>query len=140
MNDRHLLIIILICLLYFIFCHHIDYYLTQQDPLLKEIQEQLAPLHPKFKNLYLYEASKTYTINKSRVYICLKDEHGRYYNRNMLVYVVCHEYAHVLNDEWDTNEHGAKFWAIFDDLLRKAAAKGIYNPNIPILENYCGHD
>lgn len=140
MDDKHLLMIVLVCLLYLIFCRNIDYYLTHQDPLLMELQKQLTGLHPKLKNITIQEGRKTYTINKQRVFVCLKDEYGRYYNRNMLVYVICHELSHVINDEWDVDSHGEKFWRIFDDLLKQAEAEGLYDPSIPLLENYCGHD
>lgn len=106
------------------------------DPLLEELQDQLSILHPKLRNIKLYVGNKSYTINKKHVYICIKDEHGRYYNRNMLVYVICHEFAHVLCDEIN---HTEKFFLIFEDLLNKATEQGLYNPSIPPLKNYCGH-
>jgi len=114
----------------------IDYYVAR-DPLLEELRQQLSVLHPRFKDVELYEGNKSYTINKKRVYVCLKDEHGRYYNRNMLVYVICHEYAHMLCDEIG---HTEKFFEIFQHLLDEAANRGLYNPSIPPLAKYCGHN
>lgn len=128
-----LLPLLLLLLVVYMFCN-IDYYVAR-DPLLEELRQQLSVLHPRFKDIQIFEGTRSYTINKSKSYICLKDEHGRYYNRNMLVYVICHEYAHVLCDEIG---HTNKFFEIFQDLLNKAAAKGLYNPSIPPLRNYCG--
>lgn len=130
------LCILLICLSYYLFCRQLEYYFQPTDPLLNELKRQLAILDPKFENIELYQGDKTYTINKKKVYVCLKDEHGRYYNRNMLVYAICHEYAHVLCDEIG---HTEKFFRIFEQLLEKATKLKLYDPDIPPLKEYCGH-
>ncbi len=109
---------------------------TSRDPVLDKLKTQLSVLHPKFQNVELYEGNKSYTINKKKVFVCLKDENGRYYNRNMLAYVILHEYSHML---CKSIGHTAEFDSIFDDLLAKASRMGLYDPSIPPLENYCGH-
>lgn len=114
----------------------VEDYFVPDDPILRELRKQLAVLHPAFENVRIYEGTKSYTINKRRVYICLKDENGRYYPRNALVYVILHEYAHILCDEID---HTEKFFAIFRSLLEKAAGFGLYDKTIPFIKNYCGH-
>lgn len=108
----------------------------QQDPVLSRLKEQLAELHPRFRTVEIHVGDNSFTLNKRKVFICLKDEKGRYYSRNMLCYVILHEYAHMLCDELG---HTAKHSRIFEDLLKKAADKGLYNPHIPPISNYCGH-
>lgn len=135
---RYLIFVFISCILYLL-CRQnnvFERFTSSSDPILQEIQQQLARLHPKFEKVNIYKGDKSYTINKKHVYICVKDDHGRYYNRNMLVYVTLHEYAHMLCDEVG---HTPKFYRIFEDLLKKASKKGLYNPDIPPLENYCGH-
>ena len=134
MNNRPILIILLIAFILAIMYSSETF--TAQDPVLNELKEQLAELHPKFKNVNIYAGNKSETINKNRVYICLKDDKGRYYSRNMLCYVILHEYAHLLCDELN---HTDKFGQIFESLLSKAAEKGLYNPHIPPIQNYCGY-
>ena len=73
-----LLTFILAYVAYQVFCK-VERYYKVDDPVLSEIKDQLSVLHPKFKNLELYEGDKSYTINKKKVYICLKDKNGRYY-------------------------------------------------------------
>lgn len=126
--------LVLMCL-YIIF-PTLETYVQPKDPLLSELRQQLSALHPRFSNLELYEGKKSYTLNKKRVYICLKDSNGRYYNRNMLVYVILHEMAHIDCDEIG---HTEKFFKLFNTLLQQASAVGLYNPSIPPLKNYCGH-
>jgi hypothetical protein len=112
--------------------HHL-----QDDPMLYKLKHIMEPLHHEVKTLKLYKGDKSYTINKQKIYLCLRDEHGDYYPTNMLIYVLIHEFAHYLNKE-DIG-HTEKFHQIFDQLLDKAHELGIYNPSIPPLENYCMH-
>lgn len=113
----------------------IEYYVLR-DPVLEDLRDKLSVLHPRFRSIVLYEGNRSYTINKKKVYICLKDRNGEYYDRNMLVYVICHEYAHILNKEIG---HGTEFQEIFAQLLQKASALGLYDPSIPPVKDYCGH-
>lgn len=111
----------------------IEYY-HRDDPMLHELKEILREVHPKVDQIRFFKGDKSYTINKKKIYLCLKDENDNYYSKNMLIYVALHELAHVLNNEIG---HTPKFYDIFDDLLEKAASRGIYNPSIPPLKNYC---
>lgn len=107
------------------------------DPMLFKIKQILDPLHPSIKNCKLYKGKKSYTINKQKIYLCLRDENNDYYPINMLVYVTIHEFAHYINK--DDIGHTPKFYEIFEELLDKATELGIYNPSIPLLQNYCMH-
>lgn len=109
----------------------------QRDPILYEIRENLTKLSPKAKYLKFYQDNKSYTINKHRVYLCLRDDNQEYYPMNMLMYVAIHELAHVLCDEIG---HTPKFHSIFNELLLRATEIGIYDPDIPIIQNYCGYN
>lgn len=106
----------------------------QDDPMLDRLKFVLIPVHPVIKTLDLYKADKSYTINKQKIYLCVKDKNGEYYPLNMLVYVALHEIAHLLNT-YDVG-HTEKFHEIFNQLLERAQKLGIYNPSIPIIQNY----
>lgn len=107
-----------------------------RDPILYDIRDNLAKLSPEARRLEFFQDDKSYTINKQRIHLCLKDERQQYYPMNMLMYVAIHELAHVLCDEIG---HTPKFHDIFSTLLRRATELDIYDPNIPILQNYCGY-
>lgn len=123
---------------------------TQNDPKLKEIRKTLdafflnnkpwkGPLYILnqkniMEDISLNRGEKSYTINKEKVYICLKDDDNQYYDDNTLYYVIGHELSHVICDEIG---HTEKFHRIFDALLIKMEDEGIYNPNIPITKDYC---
>jgi len=131
------LLVFLILILINVVRTRVTEYYEQMDPMLVRIRETLLPLHPCVTNLKFYEGKKSYTINKKKVYLCLKDDDGEYYNFNMLIYVSIHELSHVICDEIG---HTAKFHRIFRDLLELAEQKNIYNSSIPIVKNYCGHN
>jgi len=69
--------------------------------------------------------------------MCLKDENGNYYDDNSLMFVLLHELAHVI---CKSIGHTNEFQEIFNDLLSEGAKARIYNPNIPMVKKYCGHD
>jgi hypothetical protein len=108
----------------------------QSDPKLFEIKDKLKMLDPRANKLRIFEDDKSYTINKKRVYMCLRDENDNYYPMNMLMYVAIHELAHVLCNEVG---HTPKFQTIFKQLLTKAETLGIYDPKIPVIRDYCGY-
>ena len=80
------------------------------------------------------KGEKSYTINKEKIYICLKNEDRKYYDENMLIYVILHEIGHVLcNSEGHTEE----WHNIFKALQRYANKRGFWDANEPITSNYC---
>jgi len=128
------LFIVFVIISYFILTNFIEQF-KQDDPMLHTIRNRIRPLHPNMvDNIILLEDTKSYTINKKKVYLCLRDENGDYYNENMLMFVAIHELAHVLCDEIG---HTDKFQQIFQDLLNKATQLQIYDPSIEPIQNYC---
>ena len=118
--------------------------LLPYDPKIDELKNKLALVHPESKKLQFFNDKKSYTINKQKVHLCIKDENGEYYNDNMLVYVSLHELAHVLCDEVG---HTPKFWAMFNAILEEASKiidpttnKPVYDPNGKIDLEYCDSD
>tara|TARA_Y100001937_G_C6977516_1_gene266176 strand:- start:145 stop:603 length:459 start_codon:yes stop_codon:yes gene_type:complete len=118
--------------------------LLPYDPKIDELKKKLTLVHPESKKLQFLHDKKSYTINKKKIHLCIKDENGQYYNDNMLVYVSLHELAHVLCDEVG---HTPKFWAMFDALLEEAERiidpvtnKPVYDPKGKIDTEYCDSD
>jgi hypothetical protein len=126
--------IIIIILIFFMLTRFIEEF-KKEDPMLYKIRNKMRPLQPEMvDHIILLEDTKSYTINKKKVYLCIKDENGEYYDDNMLMFVAIHELAHVLCDEIG---HTDKFQNIFQDLLNKAADLEIYDPSVAPIQNYC---
>lgn len=112
------------------------------NPLLTEIKRRFSIISPQYANIPLREGKKAFTEDKSVITLCLKDPYngGKYYDINVLMYVACHELAHVVTKASGRRSHGSEFKANFSELLKDAASKGVYNPAVPIPTNYCGMD
>lgn len=110
----------------------------KENPVIDGLKENLSVVDSSFNQLDIREADSSYTEDKSVIYLCLRDKNGQQYPMNTIIYVALHEIAHLLNR--DDYGHTPKFQEIFNELLCKAAAKGIYNPNIPHGDQYCGVD
>ena len=106
----------------------------EDDPMLIEIREKLRPVFPEVDSIVLLKGRKSYTINKKYVHLCLKDENGKYYEKNMLIYVALHELAHVKCKEIG---HTPEFHRVFEEILQKDIKAGVYNDKIPTIKNYC---
>lgn len=128
------LFFVVIILLYFSLCPVVETF-QKEDPKLEQLKNLVRPLRPDVvDNIVFLEDKRSYTINKKKVYLCLRDENGEYYNDNMLMFVLLHEMAHVMCDEIG---HTAKFQQIFQQLLDEASSMKIYDPSIQPIQNYC---
>lgn len=106
--------------------------------VISSLKERLTVIDPRFAELDIRESSSSYTEDKSIIYLCLRDEKGQYYPINTVMYVALHEIAHLLNKE--DFGHTPAFHRTFDKLLCDAAAKKVYDPNLPHTPSYCGVD
>ena len=112
------------------------------DPYLYDIVESVKPIFNQhktfcgpldmmndrnvFNEITIKTSSKSYTVNKHTVYICVVDPStNKYYDKNTVVYVLIHELAHVLCDEVG---HTDKYRDIFNGLISEATSLGIYDP------------
>ena len=147
---------IILILVGYIVYDQINEHFNDRDPKLKELRNKLQILLNSKDNsgqkwtgnleslndrdilneIKLYVGSKSYTINKSRIYMCLKDSNDKYYDDNSLMFVFLHEVAHVI---CKSIGHTEEFHKIFEDLLFEAERVGIYDSNVPMIKNYCGH-
>lgn len=142
-------VVLIALVIWLIYRQYVEHY-SQNDPKLQELKDifenffnkerywdgQLTMLNNRdiMKEINLYRGDKSYTINKEKVYMCLKNNDGEYYDINTLIYVLAHELSHVICDEIG---HTEKFHRIFEDLLKEMTDEGIYNPSKKIRTDYC---
>jgi len=111
---------------------------TYQDPLIRKIKYDVSLLDPKISHIDFFSSDESYTEDKTKIFLCLKDEKGNYYDYNMLMYVAIHECSHALTDVIDVEHVTPEFRGMFEHLLTKAYKLGIYDPNKSLVTNYCG--
>ena len=153
-NIKKFLVIIIVCIIIAIIIYavytQIEDYSHANDPKLLELKEIFTKFFntkrhwtgalKKLNNIdvmsdiSLFRGDKSYTINKERVYICMKDENNEYYALFMLIYVLAHELSHVI---CESIGHTDEFNTIFEELLVELADAGIYDPSTPLLADYC---
>lgn len=107
------------------------------NSVIQELKIRLMRIDPSFSQLRIYENRDTYTYNKKEIYICLKDENGRYYDINTLTYVMLHEVAHMITNG-EKEDHDEKFRKNFDGLLYRAEKVGVWDKRKKLPIMYCG--
>ena len=107
----------------------------KQNPYLNEILDEVYECFPDSKRLRFYEGEKSYTLNKEKVFICMKNKKdGNYYEKQVLLYVILHEYTHSICPEIG---HTKLFFEMFDEVIHEAIEKGLYDPDIIVPDDYC---
>lgn len=145
-----ILFIIIVGFFIWLIVTQIEEFKLQDDPKLRELKDKIKPLFSKnkihngvlsslnnrdiMKEVTLYKGEKSYTINKHKVFLCLKDEKNYYYDDMMLLHVLLHEIGHVL---CNSIGHTEEFNNIFQALLDEASIMGIYDKDFEIIQNYC---
>lgn len=105
-----------------------------------KIKYDVSKLDPRIDKLDFFPSDESYTEDKTKIFLCLKDENGNYYDYNMLMYVAIHECSHALTDVIDVHHVTPEFRGMFESLLIKATKMGLYNPSSPLVSSYCGVD
>ena len=138
-NNSNLFYIIIIIL---ILLSSVRYFKKQEryhneEPIIARLKYDCSKLDDRIKIVEFYPADESYTEDKKRIYLCLRDENDKYYDYNMLMYVAIHECAHALTDVIDPEHKTDEFKNMFQNLLQKAESLGLYDPTKEIIENYC---
>ena len=130
-------LIVIIMLLYFI--NNKEFYSDGDDEkVIAVLKNQLHIIDPEFCNLKIYPSDQSVTVNKKKIYLCLRDPKTRnFYPLEVLIYVTLHEIAHIKSKSYSSKSHNEEFYKNFEELLNKTISKGVLLKNIHIPENYC---
>lgn len=107
------------------------------EPMIERLRNDMVKLEPMAENLQFYSSDESYTEDKQRIFLCLKDSDGNYYPYNQLLEVAIHELAHAMCTVVDVNHNSQEWNDLFKELLQKAVTIGMYNPAEPKVPNYC---
>lgn len=112
---------------------------TYRDSKILEIQTKLMRVDPEVTSkLNIQAGNQSFTEDKKDMFLCLRDEQGKYYPDNMLMYVALHELAHAKSHSVDVNHSGDEFKTNFNSYLKKAEELGFYSPSKGLVREYCG--
>jgi len=135
MNENIFLILLLIILLFCIFS--LNKVFIYEDPLIYKLKKDLIKIDERVKYINFYASDSSFTEDKIRIYLCLKDVNGNYYNYNDLIYVSLHELAHAFSSTIDNNHTSDEFLNNFQYLINKGTELKIYDPTQPFIDGYC---
>ena len=112
-----------------------SFVVDQVDPKIVQLKSKLRVVIPDIDKIPMYKGNKSYTLDKRKIYLCLRDENERYYPDNFLLYVIMHELAHYRNKkDWG---HTEAFFDEFEAILKKSEEAGVYDGSRPHIQNYC---
>lgn len=120
--------------LWLLWVYHRERVLERDDNIIR-LKNRLMPYFPELSRVKLMKGDSSYTINKYRVFICLRDRTtDALYDDNMLTYVILHELAHTICTDIG---HTEQFHDIFARLLYRAEKSALYDPTMPRPTDYC---
>lgn len=95
--------------------------------IIESLKNDLQRIHPtigeytlKFYPLECCKLEDSETEDKKKVYICVKNKNGEYYNYNKLLQVAIHELAHAMSKSKDPDHTGGEFNSNYSNLMNKA--------------------
>lgn len=133
--DIIFLIIVLLFILYLTI--NINKTVIYDDPLIFKLKDDLIQVDERVRLINFYASNESFTEDKKKIYICLRDRFNNYYDYNTLVYVTCHELAHAFSSTFDKSHSSEEFRKNFEELLTKAEKLKLFDPTKPIEPHYC---
>ncbi len=138
-----IIVIIIIIIYFFNKQHNNEIVISSNNEELNLVEDRLKEIAQEYNSSILFTLKKgiqSYTENKKHIHLCMSGKDGKIYDINILMRVGLHELAHVLCKDVlgkDDDPHTENWKNIFISLLEKAKNKGWYDPNKPMIENYC---
>lgn len=105
-----------------------------RDPRIQNILDRWKPSTSGKLTEIASEAA--YSLNKRKVFVCLRGPDGSLEPYNNSMYVLLHELGHIASDDFG---HTPVFWANFRYLLELAERSGTYTYADHADSTYCGH-
>lgn len=110
------------------------------NPTLDKLRLELAKVEPKSANLQYFPARESYTEDKEKIFLCMKDpKTGKEYDFNTLMLVLLHEIAHAFSPVIDKEHKTPEFNNLHNYYRKKASDMGIVDLSREVDSSYCKH-
>ena len=126
-------------IVYILFSIHSKNSTDNDDPMLNKLIEDMITLDPRMKDKVFHVGNESYTEDKKRIYLCIKDSEGHYYPYNVLIQVAIHEMAHALSNHNDPIHVTSEFNDLHLELRKKAMTMGMFKQEDNVPTGYCTH-
>lgn len=138
-NSRFQLLIALLGIIILCFIYRLPG-TCEINPTLDKLRMELARVEPKSVNLQFYPGKESYTEDKEKIFLCMKDpKTGKEYNFNTLMLVLLHEIAHAFSPVIDKEHVTPEFNNLHNYYRKKASDMGIVNLDKEVDSSYCKH-
>lgn len=108
------------------------------DPVLEKLRLDLIKVEPRVINLNFFSHDESFTEDKQRVFICLKDPiTNEYYDNNTILSVGLHEIAHAFSSVIDKEHVTPEFNNLHNHYRQKAAELKLFDPEFQVSPTYC---
>ena len=107
------------------------------DPVLNKLIKDAIKIEPKSTNLEFFPSDESYTEDKQRVFLCLKDRNDKYYDYNHLIQVLVHELAHAFSPIYDKDHTTPEFNNLHNKYRSIAIDNNLLNANDRVPDDYC---
>lgn len=114
---------------------------SPEQEYIRKLKTLVSLVNPEFDKLKIYPGKESVTVDKKKIYICLKDPITKeFYPFDVLIYVMLHEIAHVQSKTYSTKTHNVEFEKNFQNLLEDAYSVGILQNDVAVPTNYCSEE
>lgn len=107
------------------------------DPILEKLRMDAIKIESMSNLLDFYPSDESYTEDKKRIFLCLKDTKGKYYDYNHLIQVLVHELAHAFSTVVDKQHKTPEFNNLHTKYRSIAIQKNLLDPADGVPSDYC---
>jgi hypothetical protein len=134
-----LVVVIILVFIYYSNKEKEEQFISDTDQqIINQLKNKLYTISPELVNIPIAPGNESVTVDKKKIYICMKDATDNYYPLDTLIYVLLHEIAHIQSKSYSFGEHNKEFQQKFKELLEKAYKLNILPQNIDVVPvNYC---
>jgi hypothetical protein len=105
------------------------------DTASKQWRNILERFDPDTDLYQLNILQNSYTEDKDKIYLCIRDSRGRTHDINTITVVFIHELAHIATNE---QNHTPEFWSNYKMLYDTAVSCHVIDLYASVPDEYCG--
>ena len=131
------ILIILILIVFSVMYFNKDPGVCEYDPILNRLIKDAKLIEPRSAELEFFTSDESYTEDKKRIFLCLKDKNNQYYSYNHLIQVLIHELAHAFCSVIDKEHKTDEFNNLHLQYRKTAESKNLVDLSDPVPPTYC---
>ena len=129
-------ILVFLCVVSYNFHNSVkEMYVDDDNEIFKEIKNRIKQVSPVLAKIPIKSSNKTYILDKSVIYLCVKDDYTHTHDIDTVMIAYVHELAHSISESIGHEEEFQKNNLL---LLNCCHNKGLLNKYHKMPRMYCG--